>query len=180
MLQAASAYNLTGRLAKLNVASLPNAERRSALLVALRHGSLKAAKHILRLEEWDFRLIESDSMDMASDHPLHLLTCALWSCSNRFLPKVLDLDAAELVASATSRYKMEDVDQEAPSAVKYDSMMKLFDASVEATTASLELLSLITTTAELEGYYESINGLSCSDFDPSEEQAQQFVLARKV
>jgi hypothetical protein len=181
LLQAASAYNVTWKLAELNVANLPNAERRSALLVALRHGSLRAAKHILRLNtngEWDFDTIVPHSMDMAFDHPLDLLTCALCSFSDQFLHKVLDLGAAELVASATPRYNNEDMNQEASSAVKHGSMVKLFDASVEATTASLELLSLISTTAKLEGYYESINGLSSSDFDPNEERVQRFVISR--
>jgi hypothetical protein len=181
LLQAASAYNVTWKLAELNVANLPNAERRSALLVALRHGSLRAADHILRLNtngEWDFDTVVPHSMDIAFDHPLDLLTCALCSFSDQFLHKVLDLGAAELVASATPRYNNEDMNQEASSAVKHGSMVKLFDASVEATTASLELLSLTSTTAKLEGYYESINGLSSSDFDPSEERVQRFVIAR--
>jgi hypothetical protein len=59
-------------------------------------------------------------------------------------------------------------------------MIKLFDASVEATTASLELLSLISTTARLEGYYESIDGLSSSDLDPGEERVQYFGIARWI
>jgi hypothetical protein len=112
LLQAASAYNVTWRLAELNVASLPNAERRSALLVALRHGSSEAAKHILRIninEEWEVDTIVSHSIDMAFDHPLDLLICALCSYSEQFLHKVLDLGAAELVASATSCYNNEDM-----------------------------------------------------------------------
>jgi hypothetical protein len=122
----------------------------------------------------------SHSLIRAFDHPLDLLLCALCSYSDQFLHKVLDLGAAELVASATSCYNNEDMNQEASSAVKHDSMIKLFDASIEATTASLELLSLISTTARLEGYYESIDGLSSSDLDPGKERVQYFGIARWI
>jgi hypothetical protein len=177
LLQAASAYNVTWKLAELNVANLPNAERRSALLVALRHGSLEAAKLILNLYDKQSRYISLPQKDLKCDHPLDLLTCAL-SIGDQFLEKVLDLGVADSVASTTSYHNDEDINQKASSAVKHDSMVKLFDAPVNATTASRELLSLISTTAILEGHYESVNGLSSSDFEPSERQVRIFRLTR--
>jgi hypothetical protein len=179
LLQAASAYNVTRKLAELDVASLPNAERRSALLVALRHGSLEAAKLILNIYDERSRHISlPQHIDLTYNHPLDLLTCALFINGDQFLKKVLDLGVMDSIASATSYHNDENMNQKASSVVKHDSMAKLFDAPVNAATASRELLSLISTTAILEGHYESVNGLPSSDFEPNGNQVQIFTLAR--
>jgi hypothetical protein len=176
LLQAASAYDHYWKLAELNVGSLPSAERLSALLVALRHGSLGAAKLILN--HYGERPLRESTNRLAFDHPLDLVTYALSNDLAQIVEQVLDLGTTEFVASATSCYNDEKMNQKVSPAVKHDSMVKLFDAPVNTTPVSRVLLGLISTTAKLEGHCESANGLSSSGFDPSEEQFQAFVVAR--
>jgi hypothetical protein len=182
LLQAASAYNVTSKLAELDLASFSNAERRSAVLVALRHGSLEAAKQILGLRSTR-HFPDPSHGDLAFGHPLDILTWALrypQMGDYTILEAVLQLGVAKFVTYAKCSGNDEGSPRSTPSPVNHDLMKNLVYAPVNAESSAGSLLSLIFNTAIIEGHFALTDKWSSGDPVPEEKQLAIFRTARRL